>query len=245
MKESRQFIGLSVIELSTGKKLGTVEAIAVNPDGGCIDFLLLDRDKWYGELRALPFDTVFGVGEYAVTVERSDSIHNVSENPELVAVLEKDVQIVKAVVLTKTGRHIGTVKEYIIDEDTGSIKDCLVSNEDGKRWTIPGDMILTYGSNSLIIEDQSCMPKNTDDELPENSSDCQRSFQNPQDLSDVFEKRQHQFLLGKRAAKRIVGDDLQVIIDEGDIITEDIIEKASLMDKYIELRMSIMLENDD
>jgi hypothetical protein len=60
-----------------------------------------------------------------------------------------------------------------------------------------------------------------------------------EDPLELFEARQRQYLLGKKASKVIIGNGGKVIVGEGEIITNDIIERAVSEDKYIELTMNV------
>lgn len=248
MKKSRHFIGLPVVDLSTGLKIGAVEALTINPERGRIDFLLLDRDKWYGELRAIPYSSIFGIGENAVTIEKSDAIHKVSENQELIAYLEMGIKVLKAKVMTKMGQYVGIVSEFLIEEDTGIIDCCLVLSQNGRQVTISGDKVLTYGTSSLIIEEDYSDGSSNEVEKEELCVLEEMGFDHGNDstdLLDAFEARQLRSLIGKRTAKTIKGDDLQIIIDKGEVITEEVIEKALSVDKYVELVMNISAEDND
>jgi uncharacterized protein YrrD len=243
VKKSQHLIGLPVIELNSGKKLGVVEAVAVNPDRGCVEFLILDRAKWYGGLRAISSDSIFGVGEYAITTEKSKDIFEVCEDPELIALLEKKINIINSVAMTKTGRYLGAVTEYMVEEDTFRIELCIVVCEDGKEIAVPGENVITYGSKSLIVDDDCQFSENIV-KSKEKEIETNLSPEDLSDLSEAFDARQRKFLIGKRAARRIIGDSFQIIIDKGETITEEVIEKATAMDKYIELTMNVVADED-
>ncbi|MFZ5634351.1 MAG: PRC-barrel domain-containing protein [Bacillota bacterium] len=251
MKKTQQILGLPVIAVSSGSQLGSVAGIAVNPEQGSVECLLLDRENWYGEMRALPYGAVLGIGEFAVTILNSGDAFPVSVKPELVSILERDVQIIKAGVLTRAGKYIGTVSEYIIDDQSGKITGCQVVTDDGGDFIVPGEKVLTYGSKFLVIEDghEGYVVKELSEGKPAGAAGnvSTRSSQSAArgkntasgDPVEVFEARQRQYLAGKKATKKITGTGGQVIVEEGEVITEEIIEKALAMDKYIELTMNV------
>lgn len=253
MKKTQQILGLPVIEVSTGNQLGTVAGIAVNPDQGSVECLLLEREKWYGEMRALPYSAVLGVGEFAVTILNRGDVFQVSSKPDLVSILERDVQVIKSGVMTRSGKYIGTVPEYVVDEQSGKIKGCQVASEDGGEFIVPGEKVLTYGSKFLIIEDgheqyvvtelSEAKPAAVKKEAPRTgpapAAAVKEKAPAVSDPVEVFEARQRQYLAGKKATKRIVGTGGEIIVDAGAVVTEEIIEKALAMDKYIELTMNV------
>lgn len=55
----------------------------------------------------------------------------------------------------------------------------------------------------------------------------------------VVEERHRRFLLGKKAARRIATDNGIVIVEAGADITEEVLQKAKLANKFIELSMNV------
>ena len=253
MKKTQQVLGLPVIEISTGEQLGSISGIVVNPDQGKVECLLLDRDKWYGEMRALPFGAVLGIGEFAITISQKGDVSTVSDRAEFVSILEKNIQVVKAAVMTRSGQYVGTVTDFVLDEQSGKILGCEVLTEEGGSYVVQGDKVVTYGSKFLVIEDgfesykeneitgtatksiKSAPPAPT---LPGSAAPKEKTSV-VTDPVEVFEARQRKYLAGKKATRKITGTGGQVIVDEGGVITEEIIEKALSMDKYIELTMNV------
>lgn len=291
MKKAQPFVGLNVMGIEMGEQLGKVAGFVINPDSGRVDYLLLERDIWYGEMRALNYDAVLGVGEFAVTTNNSKEIYSVSQKPEIISLLEKDIQLVKAGVITRSGEYVGVITEYYIDEKTGKIAGCEICGEKGEMLgIIPADKVITFGSKYIVIDDnreefllqelsgtpQAVLPADGDapgsavreeepaggsipepavesvekpaeeaveeekaaeeEKTPEEKAPEEKAAEDPLEL---FEARQRQYLLGKKAAKKIIGAGGKVIVDEGEIITNEIIELAVADDKYIELTMNV------
>jgi hypothetical protein len=55
----------------------------------------------------------------------------------------------------------------------------------------------------------------------------------------MFEEKQRKYLLGKKASRRIEAESGVVIIEQGEEITEVVLQKAKLAGKFVELSMSI------
>lgn len=259
MKKTQQVLGLPVIEISSGEQMGSVSGIVVNPEQGQVECLLLDRVNWYGEMRALSFGSVLGIGEFAVTISQGNEVFPVSSREDLVAILERDIQVIKAGVMTKSGKFIGNVTEFEIDEANGKILNCEILAEDGGSFVVSGSKVLTFGAKFLVLEDGYMDPESETKTVVEKSPEPvkpavktqsepapepEKPVVKPQskpapDPVEVFEARQRQYLAGKKATKKIVGTGGQVIVNEGEVITEEIIEKALAADKYIELTMNV------
>ncbi len=268
MKKAQPFIGLSVMGIDNGEQLGKVAGFIVNPDSGRVDYLLLEREVWYGEMKAMNYDAVLGVGEFAVMTGNGKEIYAVSERPEIVALLEKGVQLVNAGVVTRSGEYVGVVAEYIIDEKTGNIAGCEISGEGADKilGVVPADKVITYGAKYIVIEDgpdqflvqeisdiaPGQVPALSETQFSPQSAaveekpapepspvDVIAEVQEETDPVELFEARQRQYLLGKKTAKKITGAGGKVIVEEGVVVTNDIIESAVAEDKYIELTMNV------
>ncbi|CQR74374.1 PRC-barrel domain protein [Sporomusa ovata DSM 2662] len=59
------------------------------------------------------------------------------------------------------------------------------------------------------------------------------------DSAKKFDDKHRKFLLGKKAARRIETDNGMLIVDQGDEITEEVLQKAKLAGKFVELSMNI------
>lgn len=58
-------------------------------------------------------------------------------------------------------------------------------------------------------------------------------------VDKATEERHRRFLLGKKAARRLTTDNGIAIVEAGAIITEEVLQKAKLANKFIELSMNI------
>lgn len=254
MKKTKQYLSLPVMGVENGEQLGKVEGLLVNPGTGRIDYVLLDRQFWYGEMRALPYDAVLGIGEFALTTRNGQEIAPVGAQPEVITLLDKDVKVINAGVMTRSGELVGVVTEYYIDEKTGKVAGCELSQSGngGIAGIIPAEKIITFGSKYIVIEDNpetflgqdmSDQPGVTAQPRVEQSEGVAgqetAGSAEPEDPVELFELRQRQFLLGKKAVRKITGPGGRIIVEEGARITEEIIEKALAADKYIELTMNV------
>ena len=57
--------------------------------------------------------------------------------------------------------------------------------------------------------------------------------------SDPITDRHRRFLLGKTATRQIVSENGVVVVEQGETVTEAILQKASMTNKFIELSMNV------
>jgi uncharacterized protein YrrD len=273
MKRSEELLGLSVISIEDGKENGCVSDYVINPSKGMIEYLIIDNGFRYMGIKILPFKMVEGVGAYAVTILSSSSITDLSDEPDVNELLEKNVRIKNTKVLTKKGKLIGNVSEFIInDDDEGKISACeVVLPNGGSAGLISSDMIVTFGKDVLVVsEDAEPVPPEPGPSSPEGSKppaaptgpailqptavastepvteviqqvetkDAAAEKQEASQAAKLFEERQRQYLLGRKANKRIETETGELVIEEGETITEELMDKAKAAGKFAELSMN-------
>jgi uncharacterized protein YrrD len=263
MKSSQQILGLPVLSIEEGKQIGEVKHLVLNPKRGTVDFLLVENGAWYLGLKAMPFEAVQGIGEFALTVNSRSSISAVTECAGVIDLLEKDLRLPGIKVLSKKGRLIGSVSEYFVNESTGEIIGCQLTatGADQPAGIIPKNLILTYGGDFLVVEEgaeNQLMSEVDEDETagtteaagaasgvpvtettPDVSPDVSMDGNQPGEALKHFEEQQRRFLLGKKVTMRIVADNGEVVAEEGETITDETIDRARAADRYIQLTLNI------
>lgn len=251
MKKTKEITGLPVIAIEGGCQLGTVYSLLINPETKKVDYLVLDRGKWYQEMRVLNYEEVIGIGEFAVTTKDSSKAVPVSSSERAIDLMEKDIRVLGTRVMTDKGKVIGTVTEYYIDEETGNIKGCQVS-PDGKEEgsIIQGKNVITYSKDIIIVTGEAAdntLREPSPEETPAEQKPAlsEEAVRPPEETGEerkkpikVFEEHQRKYLLGRKVGKDIVDDNGNLLAREGEQITEELVEKVSEAGKYIELTMN-------
>ena len=237
MKKIEDIIGLPVVDIREGSEIGTVKKVVINPIEGSIAALVIDDGTWYLGAKLLPFTEIAGLGESAITIISSDSILTVENAPALEQLLRTDVAIIGTKVLTKSGHFEGTVKEILIDK-TGKITVCEIEELNGAISTIPTQRVLTFGKKVLLIADESEVNTATDPEVIAAPAAVEKEATND-DSAKKFDEKQRKYLLGKQASRRIETDNGILIVEQGGEINDEVLQKAKLAGKFVELSMNI------
>lgn len=75
---------------------------------------------------------------------------------------------------------------------------------------------------------------------PESKEEVKEKEQQPvDDSAKKFDDKHRKFLLGKKAARRIETDNGMLIVEQDGEITEEVVQKAKLAGKFVELSMNI------
>jgi uncharacterized protein YrrD len=260
MKKSVEIIGLPVISIDEGRELGIVRDVVINPSAKEVSALLLEDQKWFMGARTFPFSAISGIGQYAVTIEKSESVTSVLDSSDLLDLLATEVKIIGSKILTKTGQIQGKIVDIIVDE-SGKIITCDVEDMNGQMTTISSEQVVTFGKEVTITNDigqpeiavaaatatakpiivsNLAAPVAKSQQPTESKVATTPSKEQPSDeAAKKFDDRQKKYLLGKKANRLIETDNGAVIIEQGGEITEEVIQKAKLSGKFVELSMSI------
>ena len=253
MKKSADILRLPVISISEGKQVGTVKDLIIDASLGSVVALVVDDGSWYLGARVLPFNSITGLGESAVTVESTNNLLPVSAVPRLEQLMAAGVRVIGTRTLTRSGFMGGKVVEISIDE-TGRISFCEVEENIGERIQIPVQQIVTFGKDVLIISESydpgvrgpmGTRPMEATGTRvgsgPIMPSADPVTLAPVDEAAQLFEEKQRRYLLGKRVNRRIMANDGSMIIEQGAEITEEILQKIREEDKMIELTMNLRL----
>lgn len=132
--------------------------------------------------------------------------------------------------------------EEALVEQAEQINKISDANRDEKTH---GDRQQVNNYASIILQDLSETNKEIDGSMgaEEIISDMYKETegnesQKSDNAAELFEQKQRQYLLDRHATKTILGNDGNVIINEGEKITEEVIDTAKLHGKLIELVMN-------
>lgn len=231
MKKSQEIIGLPVFSIVDGRKIGQVKDLVINPEEGKVDFILVSNGSWYVGARILPYKAVMGVGEHAVTTESESLLTTISETTNANSLLEKNLELKGNRVLTNKGNLIGVVSEYEINEETGEIVrvEYKTAQDESVIESIIADQILTYGTDVLVVKEQVTLTTTNDSKVIDEIADKKT------DGAALFMEKQRKFLIGKKVIQDIKDNEGNVIISQGTIVNDEIINIAEKNGKFVEL----------
>jgi uncharacterized protein YrrD len=266
MKKSVDIIGQPIISITEGKEFGNVKDLLINYTNGTIAALVIDDGKWYLGAKLVPFNSIAGLGEYAVTINNSSEITTVSGNAEFEKLFEADIKVIGTKVLTKGGKIQGKINEILID-NSGKIDSCEMEKADGEVVQLPTQKVVTFGKEVVIVADSDeatgsitapeaivpVQPEQVAEPNPpveevapvsqpvveDTTKEAQEKAQPVDDSAKKFDDKHRKFLLGKKASRRIETDNGVVIVEQGGDITEEVLQKAKLAGKFVELSMNI------
>lgn len=250
MKKSSEVQGLPIISIADGVEIGRVKSLIINPEKRSIDFITVDHEEWQMEGRAVPFNKIVGIGDYALTIDSKRSVIDMNEIPVANELLNRKISILQTKIMTRKGQLVGEATEYSIDDETGELVQLYVLNENGE-YIVAGKDVITYGKELIIVTEGACQQVSADQQQPapeaafivnnqaSNTGEKSNSEKKIDEVEPVDEEaadnlsswlkmiddQQMKLLKGKKVTKDIVIEH-EVIIEEGTVLKEEDIQKA-------------------
>lgn len=263
MKSTRDVIGLPVLAVSEADIVARVFSTVVNPDEGKVDFLLLEGDEWFLEKKCIAYSDIVAIGKNSVIVEKAADIQPVTLFEQALKLLREESKVLNSRVITRDGRLVGTVSEFYFNTASGEVTGCALIPRDSHKpaGIIPAAKIITFGRKYLVVAEDADTALEKEVEYdrgngigtsppspgiglvtPPAAPTGELKATEPtaeKDPPEMFSEKQRRFLIGKRVNKTVIDADGNIVATEGTVITEDIINRAVRVDKYVDLTMHV------
>jgi len=160
VRKSSELLGLPVISLEDGTKVGHIKGLIVNPAAKAVTALVVEGRGVFKEQRFIPFAKVHSGGVNAVTVSRGQSAQKAANLPEIVQLWKDRTPLIGARLVTESGEILGTVGDYASDPATGAVAGLEVAPSalgaalKGRSW-LPAGSLRTLGKEIIVAGDQA------------------------------------------------------------------------------------------
>lgn len=241
MRQSQQLIGMPIISIMDGKEIGKVKSLLVNPESGKVEFLVIHNERWTLGVKVLPFRQVQGLGDYAVMTESESAVIDLSEDTLANELKTKGVSIIGNRVITAAGQFLGEVVEYYVNAESGKVEGCVIEKESNDQQVLNAEFIITMGKEILIVKKESVENLINKSEFDRMSvSQANQEEVDRVDKPLIFSKDTVN-ITGKRVTADVYDENGDVIVPEGEVVTEDIVERVKRIgrNKLVELTLKI------
>lgn len=155
--QSKQIVGLPVVSIAEGVKLGTVRDVVVNPTERRIVGFVVQADGRARETLVLLAEDVRAVGPDAVTVQDRNRLRPLAALPELKTMIEQQMPIKGKAVFTSEGKRLGQIDEFTLDTQRFTVDAYFVSAPGlggliaGAPRRIPADWVVSSGPDAVVV----------------------------------------------------------------------------------------------
>lgn len=211
MKNSRDVLGLPVIELTEGRSLGRVQGLIFNPVSRKVESLEVgERSLLKTKTVLVPFNRIRSIGNDAITLH--EDVYTESESAE-----NGGYKLLGGRLITMDGSLVGTVDDYTFSLEDGTATELLVLVERSRSLLkLPISAVANFGRDFIILNDN----------YREMSSEITPPDSTTKQFINTVETKAVQFALGREAGQDVFDDEGQPVIRKGETVTADIIDLA-------------------
>jgi uncharacterized protein YrrD len=145
-------LGLPVITMTEGKKVGRVDGLLIDPDQKRIRWLRMRRGMLSTESFWVPAEAVHAVGEHAVTINGESDPQTPTNASEAQVLVRARRRLVGSKAVTESGEYVGEVRDYEFAPDTFALTQIyLPAGRFSRLRTVPASQVLTIGRDVTIL----------------------------------------------------------------------------------------------
>jgi uncharacterized protein YrrD len=226
---SKDVLAKPIVAIRTGRIVGKIRYPIVDAGKHEVIGFIVDDEKWFLETRVILFPLVCGMGKDVITIDDDSAIMPVSNLKAIQGQLEENIQLIGHKVISETGKALGFIEEFSFNDRTGKIESYRIKE---KTTCINQHDVISIGRELIVVKENAAVYKDAPKEPWEENFD----------INSIFERRQMEFILGKRLARNVESETGSSIAHSGEVISEDIIRRAKNQGKFTELVMSIESE---
>jgi uncharacterized protein YrrD len=156
LRKAHDLIGLPVLTVDSGKQIGQVKDLLVDPEWN-IRGIVLEVKMWFSALRYIPWEGIVAAGEDAITIPNESVIREFEHVEECHAFLEGSRKIKGLPVVTVGGLKLGVVEDVYLTQDWGKqivgyeLSEGFISDlKEGRKW-LPMPEMATIGEDAIIV----------------------------------------------------------------------------------------------
>jgi uncharacterized protein YrrD len=159
VRKSKELLGMPVVSLEEGLRVGRVTGLVVDPAAKTVAALIVEKGGLFREQRFIPFPQVYSIGANAVTLHRSQQAAKGASLPEILRLFKEKIAVTGAKVVAENGAILGHVTEYFVDTVTGAITGLEIAP--AKPAFVQGvahldsGFIRTIGKEIIVVTDEA------------------------------------------------------------------------------------------
>lgn len=155
MRKLRPVIGLPVLEVVRGARIGEVRELLLDFGGAVLAGVVVNNANWFNEERGVRFRDIFAIGRDAVTVRDSGAVTDFSALASK-AGIHRLSDICGKEIITESGEYLGLVTDVLCDSVTGEIKsyelsDGFITDFIAGRRVMPLPRVQVTGEERLVV----------------------------------------------------------------------------------------------
>ncbi|HHT86068.1 MAG TPA: hypothetical protein GXZ61_00145 [Clostridiales bacterium] len=260
MKQTKQVLGLPVMGMKEGVTQGIAVDFVIDAEAKKVRYIILKNEIGYG-FRVLAVEDIAGIGTDYIMTSTVQNVKKLFDSPELLQEMEAALygsDILGAKVLSVVGNVLPNVKEMVFDEKTGDIDSLILAN--GKDYL--ASVIATLARDVVFLdimeqpdpdfyfepEVEAVEETKLEEVKPVEAKPAEVKAEAVEEKAEeapekpelsAYAKAQREFLLGHKVVLDIIDKHGKVVIAQGTVVTDEVIEYAEKMDVSADLALNV------
>src|SRR5712692_1989481 len=114
MRRARTLIGLPIISLAEGIRVGEIRDLVFDPDRRTIAALVVSEASWRRDAEIVPLDRVRSFGRDAVTIHNLGGLVKARSDVDLYQLMTSGITLDGLLVMTEGGNYLGILEEIVV-----------------------------------------------------------------------------------------------------------------------------------
>lgn len=228
--------GFPVVDLEDGSMAGRVQNLILDPAGKKIaGFLVGEKGLLKGRSQIILYEQVSHIGRDAITINNKENLAAEEDHPE--QEISRDYSFLGNSVISSAGDYIAKVQDFTFSTQTGEIESLLLYDFRSKEKIDKNIFLDTRGILKLgkdyVIAEANYTAYLSEGEKDEGREDEEHGKE--KETAYSLEMRAIEFSLHKEAAFTVKNLHGEVVVEKGQKITYDTMERARASGKLYQV----------
>ncbi len=157
MRRARTIIGLPIISLAEGIRVGQVRDLVFDPTKRSIAALVVSEETWRRDAELVPIERVRSFGRDAITIHNLSGVVRARAQAPLYRLFTSGVKLDGLLVMTEGGNYLGTLEEIVVgpagEMIAYEISAGFAQDVNQGKYRLPADEALTVGRDVATFPD--------------------------------------------------------------------------------------------
>jgi uncharacterized protein YrrD len=242
MRKGSELIGTPVVSFASGEQLERVHDLVFDQTTNRMLGFVVDEGGWFSNARVLRLENIQSIGPDTIIIANEQAITVADADPVIQRILEANNVLKGTKIVTTDGQDLGTMVDLYFDEKTGVIEGYeasggLFADAYTGRSFVPAPQTLKIGKDVAFV------PPEIAQMMEEQVGGLKGAAQNAADATGdapppaaTVEQAQ-----GQRASKAVRTEQGLIIVAPGQIVTEQIVNRARTYQREEELLEAVGL----
>jgi uncharacterized protein YrrD len=245
MRKGSDLIGKPVVTFDTGEQFEKIQDLLFDQTSNQLLGFVVDEGGWFSGARVLPINRIQALGPDTVIVPDRKAVIPADTDQVIRRILERNNVLRGTRIVTTDGKELGTLVDLYFDEQTGMVEGYEVSggifaDAVSGRAFVPAPHAIKIG------QDVAFVPPETAQMMEEQVGGLRGAAQSAADsVSNTVTANTVDQTAGRRVREVVRTDQGLIIAAPGQIVTEQVINRARTYHKEQELMDATGLSTGD